>query len=64
MTTNDILTYEVATKSDLVRLLNLTGDEMKTFLKNAGMIKTQTIGNMVHFRGLIEFSNRCSKNCF
>ncbi|MDD2563553.1 MAG: [FeFe] hydrogenase H-cluster radical SAM maturase HydE [Salinivirgaceae bacterium] len=64
MNTNDILTYEVATKSDLVRLLNLTGDEMKIFLKNAGTIKFQTIGNKVYFRGLIEFSNRCSKNCY
>jgi len=27
-------------------------------------VKTSTIGNKVHLRGLIEFSNICSKNCY
>lgn len=64
MSLTDTFPYQVSNKSDLIRLLELSGDEMKTLLKTAGAIKAQTIGNFVHFRGLIEFSNRCSKNCY
>ncbi len=32
--------------------------------KKATEIKLQEIGNQVHFRGLVEFSNICGKDCY
>ena len=35
-----------------------------TLYAEANAVKTATIGNKVYLRGLIEFSNICSKNCY
>jgi len=48
----------------LVLYLQLQGDEMKALLKQALEVKLSVIGNKVYYRGLIEFSNRCTKNCY
>ena len=48
---------------DLVFLLNLRGDERTKLLQKSHEIKLDIIGNKVYFRGLIEFSNVCSKDC-
>lgn len=49
---------------ELVRLLSLTGEDSNNLINYANEVKLNSIGNTVYFRGLIEFSNRCSKNCF
>jgi biotin synthase len=59
----DILEQDVFTKENIISLLGSTG-EARTFLfKKAAEIKERYIGNKVWFRGLIEFSNICSKDC-
>lgn len=45
-------------------MLSADGASRETLFANAREVKTNTIGNKVHFRGLIEFSNVCAKNCF
>ena len=63
-TFNELLKQDNFSKSDLVRLLQATPEESKQMFKLSGEIKKQYIGNFTYFRGLIEFSNICAKNCF
>lgn len=52
-------------KSDLITLLSLEDEnDCKKLYEKAYQIKTTSLGKKVFFRGLIEFSNICSKNCF
>jgi biotin synthase len=61
---NDILLKEKLDKSDLKYLLQLKDktDREKLF-ERAYQIKSDLIGRKVNFRGLIEYSNICSKDC-
>ncbi|GHU85874.1 [FeFe] hydrogenase maturase subunit HydE [Bacteroidia bacterium] len=43
-----------------MNLLNIDND----LFEKAAKIKTQYVKNIVYFRGLIEYSNMCSKNCY
>jgi len=47
----------------LVPLLDSEGDEEKLLLQEADRLRARTMGDAVHLRGLIEFSNYCRKNC-
>lgn len=59
----ELLAKESYTKSELVELLQVTGDgRAKLFSKAAG-IKEKYLGNKVYLRGLVEMSNVCRKNC-
>ena len=49
------------TKNEIINLLNTT-DEKKLF-KKADDVRHQFVGDEVHLRGLIEFSNICRNNC-
>ncbi len=50
---------------DLLFLLNLTGkEEIEQLYKIAYTVKTRYVGKKVYFRGIIEFSNICRKNCY
>ncbi len=51
------------TKEDLIVLLQSTGDDRTKLFNKAAEIRDKYIGKKVYFRGLIELSNRCSKNC-
>nr|HPI44890.1 [FeFe] hydrogenase H-cluster radical SAM maturase HydE [Tenuifilaceae bacterium] len=51
-------------KEELVQLLSVTGEEKTQLFTKAAEIKEKYIGRKVYFRGLIEMSNICSKNCF
>jgi biotin synthase len=64
MKITEIPTNTLLPENELVNLLSLSGDDMKALLLFAREVKYKTIGNVVHFRGLVEFSNRCSKNCY
>lgn len=59
----DILEQEVFSKKDIIRLLESQGEERTMLFKKSAEIKEKYIGNKVWFRGLIEFSNICSKDC-
>jgi biotin synthase len=48
---------------DLITLLNAEQEEMQLLFDTAGTIKKQVVGNKVYFRGLIELSNCCRKDC-
>lgn len=50
-------------RHEIIRLLGLKGDERTRLLQRAREIKLREVGNKVYFRGLIEFSNICSKDC-
>jgi biotin synthase len=50
-------------QKDIIKLLESTDDLRKNLYKAAAETKTNCIGNVVYFRGLIEYSNICRKNC-
>lgn len=52
------------TREQIVQLLRLEGEEMKLLFRKSAEIKKQYVQDKVYFRGLIEFSNICSKNCY
>lgn len=60
----NILNQSEFSKKDLIYLLNLKGEERSLLRKKAADVKSQTIGNKVYFRGLIEYSNKCKKDCY
>jgi biotin synthase len=60
----DILKKESFSKEDLVALLSAGEKERKLIFEKAAAVKTEQVGKKVYFRGLIEYSNYCSKNCF
>lgn len=64
MTIRDILKKNDFTHSELVTLLKADAEDTNLILQHAAEVKEQYIGNKVYFRGLIELSNICSKNCY
>lgn len=58
-----ILTDRNFTREDIVELLQLKGMDRTALLKHAQKAKEEVVGKKVFFRGLIEFSNICSKDC-
>ncbi|MBE0676070.1 MAG: [FeFe] hydrogenase H-cluster radical SAM maturase HydE [Bacteroidales bacterium] len=60
----DILDKEYHTREDLIELLTSEGDERRLLFARAAEIKEKYVGRKVYYRGLIEFSNVCSKNCY
>ena len=47
----------------LVPLLESEGEQECLLLRAADRLRAQTMGEAVHLRGIIEFSNYCRKNC-
>ncbi|MCJ7447128.1 MAG: [FeFe] hydrogenase H-cluster radical SAM maturase HydE [Bacteroidales bacterium] len=62
-TIKNILDQDSFSKNDLMRLLQTTGENRTLLFKKSAEIKEKYIGNKVWFRGLIEFSNVCGKDC-
>jgi biotin synthase len=62
-TIKDILLQDEFSRTDLIRLLNCEGEDRTLLFKTSADVKKKYIGNKVWFRGLIEFSNICSKDC-
>lgn len=59
-----ILAKENLSREDLIYLLSLTDyDERQQLYKAAYKVKQQNVGCIAYYRGLIEFSNQCIKNC-
>jgi biotin synthase len=50
-------------KQDILHLLQVEGDDRTALFKKASEVRDHNIGKKVYFRGLIELSNKCSKNC-
>ncbi len=51
-------------RQDLVNMLSATGEDRNLLYEHAAKIRQEHVGSKVYFRGLIEFSNICSKNCY
>ena len=60
----EILQKDDFSKAELVELLKAEGNDRKRIFEKAAAIKKQYVGNKVYFRGLIEYSNSCVKNCY
>ena len=63
-TIEKILTQESFSKEDLVILLSADEEARKLVFAKGEEIKEKYVGNKVYYRGLIEFSNLCGKNCY
>lgn len=50
-------------KSDIVSLLGTEGKEKEKLFTRSAEMKKNHVGQKVYFRGLIEFSNICRKDC-
>jgi biotin synthase len=59
----DILDKEDFTRENITTLLETEGEEKTLLYKKSSDIKNKYIGKKVWFRGLIEFSNICGKDC-
>jgi biotin synthase len=62
-TVKDIIDQNLFSKENLVTLLGAKGADGLLILKKAAEVKIRTVGNKVYFRGLIELSNVCEKDC-
>lgn len=61
----EILEKENLSKEDLVYLMKLTKQEDLNKLYNkAYSVKEKYVGKKAYYRGLVEFSNRCVKDCY
>jgi biotin synthase len=58
-----ILEKDTFSREDIVRLLLCKGEDRTLLFQKSAEIKEKYIGRKVWFRGLIEFSNICSKDC-
>jgi biotin synthase len=59
----DILTRSEFTREEIVALLGSEGEDRTLLFRKSAAIKEKYIGKKVWFRGLIEFSNICGKDC-
>lgn len=59
-----ILRKKELAREDIIRLLQVKGEEQEALLDAAYRVKAEYVGKYTYFRGLIEFSNICSKDCF
>ena len=64
MDVKEVLEKKHLERKDLIVLLNAEGEEKQLLFKKAAEVKLNEIGNKVHFRGLVEFSNICGKDCY
>jgi len=55
--------YNNPDRQQIIELLASEGDEKKCLFEEAARVKKEHVGDIVYFRGLIEFSNKCHKNC-
>ena len=59
----EILAKEDFTKENIISLLESEGEDKNLLFLKSAEVKEKFIGNKVWFRGLIEFSNVCTKDC-
>jgi len=61
---SDILEQDTFSKADIVYLLQTKGEEKEKLFEKSREVKANHVGRKVYYRGLVEFSNICSKNCY
>jgi biotin synthase len=60
----NILNKKEFDKEDIVIMLKAEGEERLLLFEKSQQVKLDEVGNKVYFRGLVEFSNFCSKDCY
>jgi biotin synthase len=60
----DLLQKPDLQKEDIIFLLQTEGEEKQLLFEKAREIRLKYSGNKVYFRGLIEYSDVCAKNCY
>jgi len=60
----EILDKPVFSKEELILFLSADNEDKQLIFSKAASTKAKFVGNKVYFRGLIEFSNKCRKNCY
>lgn len=63
MNIKDILDKPDFDRNDIVALLECSGSDRDMLFARSSRVKEQYVGKRVYFRGLIEFSNICQKDC-
>ncbi len=58
-----IVNQDTFNKQDLITMLNADEEDRSMLFKKSREITDSLIGNKVHLRGLIEYSNVCIKDC-
>jgi biotin synthase len=61
---SSILEQSSLSSTDLKQLLQCESDEKRLLFAKGRAVKELFVGNMVYFRGLVEFSNVCDKDCY
>jgi biotin synthase len=61
---SEIVNKPSFSKEEIVALLQTEGADRQLLFERALEVKLREVGNKVYFRGLIEFSNVCSKDCY
>lgn len=57
-------TAQPLSREDLIALLSLTAPQDVARLRRAAFdLATRTVGDGVYYRGIVEFSNECARNC-
>ncbi|MBK7027702.1 MAG: [FeFe] hydrogenase H-cluster radical SAM maturase HydE [Bacteroidales bacterium] len=51
-------------RENLITLLGCAKEERELIFERGAAVKKEYVGNKVYFRGLVELSNICSKNCY
>jgi biotin synthase len=59
-----ILNQQSFSKTDIITLLSLNGSNQQLLIDKARQVADDHIGKRIYFRGLIEYSNICAKNCY
>ena len=60
----EILKKDDLTKEDLITLLSANEKDRALIFEKAAAVKEKFVGKKVYYRGLVEFSNICGKNCY
>ncbi len=50
-------------REDVARLLAASGSDLETLYKAADEVRARYVGDVIHLRGIIEFSNHCRLSC-
>jgi biotin synthase len=63
-TVKEIIEQHEFSAKDMITLLGTEKGDRKILFEKSRQVKESVVGKKVFFRGLIEFSNICSKDCF
>lgn len=60
----EILSQTIFNKQDIITMLSVSDNDQKLLFAKAKKVKEECVGKKVYYRGLVEFSNICEKNCY